>query len=92
MSDPNVTIAELIKLGNGLSKCCQSDQAQTELKQLMTAILYRKNLKNSAYGALVARCLDSVPEMCDDLKVAYGRLHEMPELNHEHLMAAHAAG
>ena len=58
----------------------------------MTAILYRQKLPDSKYWSLIEKCLDSVPEMCEDLKVAYGMLHNMPELNHEHLMYAHAAG
>lgn len=76
----------------GLSECCVTSQDQEELKQLMTAILYRKKLEKSKYGALIDKFIDSVPEMCDDLKIAYGLLHNMPELNHEHLMYAHAAG
>jgi len=89
---PQVTLTELLELGRGLAACATTRHQQNELAKLMTAILYRAKLEKSQYWALVEKCLDSVPEMCEDLKLAYGQLHNMPELNHEHLMYAHAAG
>ena len=58
----------------------------------MTAILYRSNLSTSKYYHLVEKCLNSIPEICDDLRGEYGVMNEMPDLSYEHLMSAHAAG
>ena len=58
----------------------------------MTAILYRSNLSSSKYYHLVEKCLNSIPEICDDLRGEYGVMNEMPDLSYEHLMSAHAAG
>ena len=58
----------------------------------MTAILYRSNLSSSKYYHLVEKCLNSIPEICDDLRGEYGVMNETPDLSYEHLMSAHAAG
>ena len=58
----------------------------------MTAILYRSNLSSSKYYHLVEKCLNSIPEICDDLRGEYGVMNDMPDLSYEHLMSAHAAG
>ena len=58
----------------------------------MTSLLFRKNINQSKYSDLIERCLNSIPEICEDLRNDFGDLHNMPELSHEHLMSAHAAG
>ena len=81
----------LVEIGRNLSTCC-SKYYEDELKLLMTAILYRSNLSSSKYYHLVEKCLNSIPEICDDLRGEYGVMNEMPDLSYEHLMSAHAAG
>ena len=81
----------LVKLRCDLSNCCQAFY-ETELKQLMTSLLFRKNIRQSRYKDLIDRCLNSIPEICEDLRNDFGHLYNMPELSHEHLMSAHAAG
>ena len=80
-----------VEIGRNLSTCC-AKYYEDELKLLMTAILYRSNLSSSKYYHLVEKCLNSIPEICDDLRGEYGVMNEMPDLSYEHLMSAHAAG
>lgn len=90
-SNPIPPLPKLIEIGRNLSTCC-AKYYEDELKLLMTAILYRSNLSSSKYYHLVEKCLNSIPEICDDLRGEYGVMNEMPDLSYEHLMSAHAAG
>jgi len=89
--NPPLETSDLLKLRCDLSNCCQAFY-ETELKQLMTSLLFRKNIRQSRYKDLIDRCLNSIPEICEDLRNDFGHLYNMPELSHEHLMSAHAAG